>query len=185
MVNCPHDKTIHCEFELTMRTSPTTSFCAAIQVVRKAGERASGAATHPLLPVPESHPGGYYASLPDDESGEQNAFIKAFIAVPESIRDEIYHLPSEFVLNLFYRGHALLLVGTRFLVRRNNHGIATQFPRTIHNRQIFPRTFHDLSTVTIFPRSRSFHGHDLSTVTIFPRSRSFHGHDLSTVIPRT
>jgi hypothetical protein len=79
---------------------------------------------------------------------------------------------------MFKTRHALLLVGTRFLVPRKNRGIATQQPRMAHNGHAFPRTFHSHGFSTFIPRTRFNHGHRLSTATIIPRS--FHFHDLST-----
>jgi hypothetical protein len=91
---------------------------------------------------------------------------------------------------MFDRVHALLLVGTRYLAPRNNRGLAGHPPRTVHNGQAFPRSFHIHEISTLIQRTRFIHGHKHSTATLisrschlhnlsiemnFPRSQSFHG----------
>jgi hypothetical protein len=75
---------------------------------------------------------------------------------------------------IFKSGHALLLVGTRFLAPRNNRGIAGQQPLIVHNGLTFPRTFHSHGISTFIPRTRFIHEPKLSTATLIPRSFHFH-----------
>ena len=86
---------------------------------------------------------------------------------------------------MFNTGHALLLVGTRFLAPRNNRGIARQQPRIVQNGQTFPRTFHIHGMSTFFPRTRFIHEHRLSTATLIPRSFHFHSSSTPLNFPRS
>jgi hypothetical protein len=178
MVNCPHNKAINGEFELTMRTAITNQNCVAIQVGNRLGKHIIQDATHSKLPMPESRPGAHYASSDESKSVGQNTSINAVIAQLKDSWEEIVRLQSECVSNPFYTWHALLLVGTRVLAPRNNRGIARQQPRIVQNGHAFPRTFHSHGISTFIPRTRFIHEHKLSTTTLIPRS--FHLHNLYT-----
>jgi len=135
MVNCPHDKTINCEFELTMRTPITDNTCAAIPVLNKSGERINEDAIKSNLPMPESQLGDHHASAVENKSVRQNTRIEAVAKQLNNGGRSFFCCTANPFQTLFNTDHALLLRQRRFLVppkfRRFSGGNAGESPTAI------------------------------------------------------
>jgi hypothetical protein len=99
MVNCGHEKTSNCEFQLTMQAPTTYEIRDAIQVLKKLCERLNEHATHSKLQMPESQLGKRYASQIEVKSIEQIARIEVVSAQLQNWRDELLQQQKQSISN--------------------------------------------------------------------------------------
>ena len=99
MVNCGHEQAGNREFQLTMQIPTTYEIRAAIQVLKKLGERLNEHAAHSVTELPHTQLGDNYAAHIEARTIEQTTRIEAVAAQLQSWRDELLQQQEQSISN--------------------------------------------------------------------------------------